>query len=111
MSLTSCILSFLIAWEVMALASYFLVVFEDEKEEARRAGRTYLIATHLSAGTLFVLFLARGQRSRSLDFDLLHGGATLHGAATAAFLVAGGKLLLEFADLLLDRVHHPHRRP
>ncbi len=51
---------FLIAWEVMALASYFLVVFEDEKEAVRQAGRTYLVATHLGTAGLLILFLMLG---------------------------------------------------
>jgi len=41
---------FLSAWEVMALSGYFLITTEDRKEEARRAGYIYLIATH--TGTL-----------------------------------------------------------
>src|SRR5512135_3271542 len=48
---------FLVAWEVMALASYFLVIFEDEDATVREAGRTYLIATHLGTAFLLVLFL------------------------------------------------------
>src|SRR5215813_12920084 len=38
---------FLIAWEVMSVASFFLVTFENEREDVRRAGMTYLIASHL----------------------------------------------------------------
>ena len=44
---------FLVAWEVMALASFFLVTFEDEKDSVREAGWTYLVASHL--GTAFLL--------------------------------------------------------
>jgi hydrogenase-4 component B len=77
---------FLVAWEIMALASYFLVVFEDETEEVRRAGRTYLIATHLSAAGLFVLFLLLGSRTGSLDFETFGGSSA--GGASAAFLLA-----------------------
>jgi len=44
-------LLFLMAWEVMALASYFLIVFEHEREEVREAGWTYLVASHI--GTAF----------------------------------------------------------
>jgi formate hydrogenlyase subunit 3/multisubunit Na+/H+ antiporter MnhD subunit len=43
------VLLFLMAWEVMSLAAYFLVTFEHDKPEARRAGWTYLIAAHLGA--------------------------------------------------------------
>ncbi len=61
-------LLFLMAWEIMALASYFLVVFEDEREEVRQAGKTYLIASHLGTAFLLVFFLILGHEFRSLDF-------------------------------------------
>ncbi len=47
---------FLIAWEVMALSAYFALVTEGEKEEVRRAGWTYFVATHLSTLCLYALF-------------------------------------------------------
>ncbi|RPJ41470.1 MAG: oxidoreductase, partial [Candidatus Latescibacterota bacterium] len=79
---------FLVAWEVMALASYFLVVFEDESEEVRQAGRTYLVATHLSTAALLVLFLVLGGSSRSLDFDAFGIGSDSGRAASIVFLLA-----------------------
>jgi len=59
---------FLMAWEIMSLASFFLVTFEDENESVRKAGWTYLIATHIGTAFLFVLFILLAQRSESLDF-------------------------------------------
>lgn len=44
---------FLIAWEIMALSSYFLVIFEPEKPEVQKAGRFYIIMTHI--GTAFII--------------------------------------------------------
>jgi formate hydrogenlyase subunit 3/multisubunit Na+/H+ antiporter MnhD subunit len=58
----------LMAWECMALASYFLVVFEDEKEDTRAAGKTYMIAGHLGTAFLLVFFLILGREFGSLDF-------------------------------------------
>ena len=46
-------LLFLIAWEAMSIASFFLVTFENERESVCRAGWIYLVATHL--GTVFSL--------------------------------------------------------
>ncbi len=43
---------FLLFWELMSLASYFLVIFEHEKPGARSAGTLYLIMTHI--GTAFI---------------------------------------------------------
>ena len=63
---------FLVAWEVMSLASFFLVTFEDETASVREAGWTYLVATHL--GTAFLLAHVRaagGATAGSLDFDAL----------------------------------------
>ena len=60
---------FLMAWEVMSVASYFLVTFEDEDETVRQAGWTYLIATHLGTVFLIVMFLLLGREAGGLDFD------------------------------------------
>jgi formate hydrogenlyase subunit 3/multisubunit Na+/H+ antiporter MnhD subunit len=60
---------FLVAWEAMALASFFLVTMEDEREAVRQAGWTYLIATHLGTAFLLVLFGLMGREAGSLDFD------------------------------------------
>jgi formate hydrogenlyase subunit 3/multisubunit Na+/H+ antiporter MnhD subunit len=67
---------FLVAWEVMALSSYFLVTFEDEKPSVRDAGWMYLIATHLGTACLLALFILLGRTGGSLDFDRLSGTST-----------------------------------
>lgn len=60
---------FLVAWEMMALASYFLVVFDDEHARVRDAGRLYLIASHLGTAFLLVFFVLLGQQAGTLDFE------------------------------------------
>lgn len=60
---------FLMAWETMALSSFFLVTFENEKEPTRQAGWTYLVASHIGAAFLLVLFVLLGKSNGSLDFD------------------------------------------
>ncbi len=62
---------FLLSWELMALSSFFLVTFENTEESVRRAGWTYLVATHLGTFFLLVLFLLLGRQSgaETLDFD------------------------------------------
>lgn len=59
---------FLAAWEAMALAGYFLITAEDRKEEARRAGYIYLIATHTGTLALFALFALLGKATGSGAF-------------------------------------------
>ena len=60
---------FLMAWEMMALSSFFLVTFEDEKESTRQAGWTYLVASHIGTAFLLALFILLGRAHGSLDFD------------------------------------------
>ncbi|MDK9701352.1 MAG: proton-conducting transporter membrane subunit [bacterium] len=60
---------FLVAWEVMALSSFFLVTMDDEKESVQQAGWTYLVSTHLGTMVLFFFFILIGHKSGSLDFD------------------------------------------
>ncbi|HET9795747.1 MAG TPA: proton-conducting transporter membrane subunit [Thermoanaerobaculia bacterium] len=80
---------FLVAWEVMSLTSFFLVTFESEREETRRAAMTYLIASQLGVILLFVLFALLGRGSGSYDFDILGtvSGRTT-GITTVCFLLA-----------------------
>jgi hydrogenase-4 component B len=78
---------FLVAWEVMALASFFLVTFEDEQESAREAGWIYLVATHLGTAFLLAFFLILGRETGSMDFKQWAQTVTL-APATAGPLFA-----------------------
>jgi formate hydrogenlyase subunit 3/multisubunit Na+/H+ antiporter MnhD subunit len=60
---------FLVAWEVMTVASFLLVAYEHEDAEVRSSARTYLVASHLGAAALFAAFLVLGSASGSLRFD------------------------------------------
>jgi len=77
---------FLTAWETMALASFFLVVFEHEREEVRKAGWSYLVASHLGTAFLLLMFLYLGRQAGSLDFDRF--AAVGPRAASLLFLLA-----------------------
>ena len=48
---------FLVAWEIMAISSFFLVAHEHEREEVRQASLRYLIASHLGMACLLPFFL------------------------------------------------------
>ncbi len=67
------ILLFLVAWEVMSLSSFFLVAFENEKNEVREASWIYLVATHLGTAFLLAMFLLLGRESNGFAFDQLGG--------------------------------------
>ncbi|HJQ65484.1 MAG TPA: proton-conducting transporter membrane subunit, partial [Gemmatimonadales bacterium] len=83
------VVPFLIAWEVMAVLAYFLVTFEHERADVRRAGLVYLVATHTGTLALLALFALWAGAGGALTFDAL--------AARAAALPAGGALVLWLA--------------
>ncbi len=79
---------FLMAWELMTIASFLLVATHDEKVEVRRAGRIYLIAAHAGTACLLVLFLLLGSNG-TLDFDAFGAaGSRAAAGAGAIFLLA-----------------------
>ena len=80
-------LLFLIAWEIMSLSSFFLVMFEHERYEVRLAGWIYLVAAHAGQACLMFLFIYLGADNATLDFDRfsIPSGAT---AAGTIFLLA-----------------------
>ena len=61
---------FLTAWEAMSLASFFLVMYDHEKDEVSRAGWIYLVATHIGTAFLLVMFLLLGHAG-DMDFSRL----------------------------------------
>jgi hydrogenase-4 component B len=61
--------TFLAGWEAMSITSYVLVTHESEREEVRRAGTTYLIASHLGVAVLVVLFALLARQTGSFEFD------------------------------------------
>jgi formate hydrogenlyase subunit 3/multisubunit Na+/H+ antiporter MnhD subunit len=87
-------LFFLISWEVMAAASYFLVLFEHERIENRRAAFLYMVMAHVGAISILLSFgimagLATGFRDFSgYTFDAMRATQFSAGWATAAFLLA-----------------------
>jgi formate hydrogenlyase subunit 3/multisubunit Na+/H+ antiporter MnhD subunit len=76
---------FLVAWELMALTAYMLVVFEDERPDVRRAGLVYLGATHIGALALVAMFALWGSRAGGFTFDAL---------SRAGLPMGGGAVLL-----------------
>ena len=60
---------FLIAWEVMALSSFFLVTHEHDKPYVRTAGWIYMVATHLGTAFLLALFVILGEKAGSYEFS------------------------------------------
>ncbi len=63
---------FLVAWEMMSLTSFFLVISERERSDVMRAGWIYLVATHLGTACLLAMFILLSGTSGTLDFTSLH---------------------------------------
>jgi len=87
-------LFFMIAWELMAGASYYLVMFEDERLENRRASFLYLLVAHVGAIAILLSFgilagLTTGfQGFEGYTFDAMREAKHPQALATAAFLLA-----------------------
>ena len=62
-------LLFLLVWEMMSLASFFLVNFEHTKEDVRKASIYYLIAMQIGAACLIAAFSWTSAITGSLDFN------------------------------------------
>ncbi len=82
-------LPFLAAWELMALAGYFGVVFDDRRDDVRRAGLVYLVATHAGTLLLFLLFGAWGSQAPDLSFASLAAVADRLGGIRSLVLTLG----------------------
>jgi hydrogenase-4 component B len=83
------ILFFLIAWEVMVVASYFLIVADHESQESRQGGLLFILMSRGGTGLLYIGFLLIASVSGSMEFQALHGsGQKLSPAlGAAAFLL------------------------
>ena len=103
-------LLFLLAWEIMALSPFFLVIFDDRKVASRHAAWTYLAATHLGTAFLLVLFVLLGTLAGTSDFDgygaALRGHATLSSVIFALALIGfGSKAGIVPAHVWLPEAH------
>jgi formate hydrogenlyase subunit 3/multisubunit Na+/H+ antiporter MnhD subunit len=80
---------FLVAWELMAVASFFLVTFEHERQSVREAGWIYFVATHLGTAFLLAFFLLLARETGSMDFDVwAKEGIHTQGLGNVLFLLA-----------------------
>lgn len=80
-------LAFLVAWEIMALSSFILIIFESWKEDVIKAGTNFFIQSHISVILLTVGFIMIAGKTGSYDFNAI---AQYEGNAwPLAFLLAG----------------------
>src|SRR6266566_2384554 len=103
-------LLFLLVWEIMALAPFFLVIFNDRQASVRHAAWIYLVATHLGTAFLLVLFVMVGGLAGTSDFSgytgALRGHPTLSSLVFLLALVGfGSKAGIVPAHVWLPEAH------
>jgi hydrogenase-4 component B len=103
-------LLFLLAWEIMALAPFFLVIFDDRREATRHAAWIYLAAAHLGTAFLLVMFVLLANLAGSSDFAGYTGVLRDHPTLTSiVFLLAligfGSKAGIVPAHVWLPEAH------
>ena len=80
--------AFMVAWESMALASYFLVTTQHSLGEIRRAGFLYLLIAHVGALAILLAFGVMQGGSWQFTFDAMRAAHLPPSWAAAAFLLA-----------------------
>ena len=80
--------SFMVAWETMALSSYFLVTTEHRVAAIRGAGFLYLLIAHVGALAILLSFGVMQGGSWHFTFDAMRAAHLAPPWAAAAFLLA-----------------------
>lgn len=62
-------IAFLLAWELMSLFSFVLVIFEAQKEATLKTGINYLLQMHLGFALIMLGFLIAGNETGILGFE------------------------------------------
>lgn len=102
---------FLIVWECMSLASYFLIVHEHHHSENVRAGYLYLLMTSVGTAFLTLAIILLGTVGGSFDFDTLRNTAAAlpplvkHGALALALVGLGIKAGIVPLHIWLPEAH------
>jgi formate hydrogenlyase subunit 3/multisubunit Na+/H+ antiporter MnhD subunit len=71
-------LPFLIVWEIMALSSFFLVIFDAEERSIMKTGISYLIQMHVGMFFILVAFLLLQNETGKMSFDALGEYFSVH---------------------------------
>ena len=79
---------FMVAWETMALSSYFLVTTDHRQPAIRSAGFLYLLIAHLGALAILLCFGVMHGGKGDYTFDALRAAELTPMWASVAFLLA-----------------------
>jgi len=106
------VLTFVLAWELMAVTSWLLVITEHDRPDTVRGGLWYLAMTHMSLAALLAAFFLLGRHGTTAwTFDALRAGARSlpPGTRNAVFILAligfGSKAGLIPVHVWLPRAH------
>jgi hydrogenase-4 component B len=80
------VVCFLLAWEIMSLAPFFLIAFHDDEVEVREAAWIYLVAAHLGAVCLIAFFTVFWVQAGGTGFDALAQAARTGALTTPSVL-------------------------
>ncbi len=80
--------AFMVAWESMALSSFFLVTTDHRHAEIRRAGYLYLLIAHVGAIAILLSFGVMTKGSGDYSFDGMRAQQLSPFWSSAAFLLA-----------------------
>jgi formate hydrogenlyase subunit 3/multisubunit Na+/H+ antiporter MnhD subunit len=70
--------AFLVAWEMMAISSFLLVIFDAEDRLIMKTGISYLIQMHVGMFFILVAFLIVERETGQINFDALPGYFSQH---------------------------------
>ncbi|MCU0937474.1 MAG: hydrogenase 4 subunit B, partial [Gammaproteobacteria bacterium] len=79
---------FMVAWELMSVSSYFLVVFQHDHSANRRAAFLYLLMAHIGALSILLGFGVLAGPGHGFTFDALRTGELSTPWASVAFGLA-----------------------
>ena len=79
---------FMVAWETMALSSYFLVTSQHRIPDIRSAGFLYVLMAHVGAICILLSFGVLQGGSWQFTFDAMRGASLTPFWASTAFLLA-----------------------
>jgi hydrogenase-4 component B len=79
---------FMIAWELMSVASYFLVAYQHEHAENRRAAFLYLLMVEIGSIIIILAFGVLAGFGNGLTFDALRGAEVNPPWGSIAFVLA-----------------------
>ena len=81
-------LVFMVAWELMTVTSYLLVIFEHREESNVKAGLLYFLMTQLGSAFLLLMFFGLYRALGSFEFDVIRAQASALPLLTQNLVIA-----------------------